>query len=227
MASGILGRGTLLQTYSSGWALDNQNKLVNWHVTSISGPGAVADQLDVTAINSVNREYIAGLIDPGEITFAMFADFGSGISRQSKVFDQFEAGDEKYYRILFPVEADFTHADQSATLALPVSKTITMVDVDAVGKVIAPGMSVTGAFMGPNSVVGTVNTSANTFTLTADSDFPTNVGAANSTLTFGEKFCSFKGSVTQAEYSVPIDGAISINVTIKVLGEINWPGSAA
>ena len=103
-----------------------------------------------------------------------------------------------------------------------------MDNVDAAGAVVTAGMMVTGPFLGKYSEVASVDTSTNTVTLTSASDAPVNAGAkTNESFTFNEMYCSFPGAITQTEYSVPVDGAITINVTIKLLGEINWPGTGA
>ena len=39
-------------------------------------------------------------------------------------------------------------------------------------------------------------------------------------------FIKFQGVVTGAEVSNPIDGAITLSVTIQITGNVDWPGSA-
>ena len=216
MASGILGRGTRLEQHdlSFGWGGTNATYLEHFYVTSISGPGATADQLDVT-----------GLIDPGELTFTLLAYFGGTVqNKQTHLFTWFETLLDQHWRLVFPTPDIFT---ETVTFAYPVSKTISMTDVDASDKVVLPGMALSGAYLAAHSVVDTVDTSANTFTLTDDSGFPVNATGASQSAIFNEQFCSFHGAVTQAEYSAPVDGAITINVNVKILGDINWPGTGA
>tara|TARA_Y100000590_G_scaffold391489_2_gene468151 strand:+ start:2699 stop:2935 length:237 start_codon:yes stop_codon:yes gene_type:complete len=46
-------------------------------------------------------------------------------------------------------------------------------------------------------------------------------------LTFSDAtYIKFKGVVTGAEVSNPIDGAITLSITIQVTGNVDWPGSA-
>jgi hypothetical protein len=231
MASGILGKGTKLELYNptsgnEGWATQNAWKLGTWYVTSLSGPSTSAETLDVTNLGTTGREYISGLIDPGELSLTLLADFGTGPSAQSRLFQQFESGAAEDYRMIFPVTGSFT--DGSCALPETPDRTFTMSDVDGSGAVVAAGMMVTGPFLGKYSEVASVDTSTNTVTLTAGSDIPVNTSAESSQeFTFNEMYCSFSGAITQAEYGVPVDGAMTLNVTVKLLGEINWPGTGA
>lgn len=65
-----IGYGTQFQIQEEG-SPDNYTTLAE--VTSITLPSAVVDQIDATHMQSPNRtrEFIAGLIDPGECTFDM------------------------------------------------------------------------------------------------------------------------------------------------------------
>lgn len=231
MATGILGRGTKIELYNpnsatEGWGVQSSYALGKWYVTSLSGPSTSAETLDVTNLSTTGREYIGGLIDPGELNLTLLADFATGPGTQLRIFEQFENGTAEDYRIVFPTSGSFT--DGSCALPETPDRTFTMTDVDASGAVVAAGMMVTGPFLGKYSEVASVDTSTNTVTLTAGSDIPVNTSAKTSqTFTFNEMYCSFSGAVTQAEYGVPVDGAITINVTIKLLGEINWPGTGA
>ena len=46
-------------------------------------------------------------------------------------------------------------------------------------------------------------------------------------LTFTDaEIIKFVGVVTGAEVNNPIDGPITLNVTVKVTGNVDWPGSA-
>ena len=65
MSDGILGNGTVL-TVSDG-----TNTTTIGNVLNIGGPDQTRDVIDITTMDSANlrREFIPGLIDPGEITF--------------------------------------------------------------------------------------------------------------------------------------------------------------
>lgn len=143
MPAGILGKGTTITwcatvdgTYSS--AISN--------VGSISGPTASSEFIDVTNQGSASkyREFIAGVIDPGELTFPVNYDPAAA---DHQLFHSYLESQVVYFWKL-------TFSDSASTT------------------------------------------------------------------------CIFPGVVTGCEVSAPVDGAITMNVTIKVTGDIDWPGAA-
>ena len=144
MAAGYLGKGTTVTYASTSGGLATATALAN--VGSISGPTASSEFLDVTAQNTAGkyRSFIAGVIDPGELSF--------------------------------PVNYDPADAGHQALHALLESQAENVWELDF------------------NGAIGSAIT------------------------------CTFPGVVTGCEVNAPVDGVITMNVTVKVTGEITWPG---
>ena len=149
MAVGYLGKGTTVTYASTTGGLSGATALAN--VGSITGPTASSEFLDVTAQNTAGkyRSFIAGVIDPGEITFPLN-------------YDPADAGHQALHALLE------SQAENQWEL-----------------------------------------------------DFSVPMGNSAGTNT-----CVFPGVVTGCEVNAPVDGVITMNVTVKVTGEIDWPGSA-
>ncbi|CAM3775709.1 phage tail tube protein [Alkalicoccus chagannorensis] len=71
-------------------------------LTDITGPSMEADEIDVTSHDSEGgyREYVQGLKDAGEIEAELF--FLKDEPSHMKALDDFNAGDNEMYRMIFP-----------------------------------------------------------------------------------------------------------------------------
>ena len=102
------GKGTKLQrdTGGSGAFIDIAN------ITSISGPSATSDQIDITSHNTTTRfrETIGGLQDGGEVnasvnydpTVAYVAGDDADGTGHNRLMQELEDGTEDNYKIIFP-----------------------------------------------------------------------------------------------------------------------------
>jgi predicted secreted protein len=92
--------------YGSIFAIEDDNSPAAYvdlaEVFNITPPNAQVDDVDVTHNTSPNRtrEFIPGLIDPGECSFEM--NFIPGSTSDDRIRELKEAGTQKNCRITFP-----------------------------------------------------------------------------------------------------------------------------
>lgn len=143
MPAPYLGQGTLLQKDTTGagmWRTIARCK-------SISGPSYEADEVDVTTHDSVAgfREFIRGLVDPGEISAECVFDPGDDSHKEvDGVIADLKSGDIDPYKIVwvgagrklsfsafvksFPITSP-VDAELTATVTLRITGDITLADV--------------------------------------------------------------------------------------------------
>ena len=69
-------------------------------VTSLNGPNESAEQIDVTSFDSTAREFVAALVDSGEVSFDM--NFvGENAQQQGLRTDQ-RAGTKRNFKLIIP-----------------------------------------------------------------------------------------------------------------------------
>ncbi len=141
MPAGILGKGTVI---GKGDAASPEVFTTIANVGSITGPTTSSELIDVTNQDTSGsyRQYIAGLIDGGEVSFTL--NFDPALAGHQAIFTDLEDQSVDNYQITF--------SDAATTK------------------------------------------------------------------------CVFPGVVTGAESTAPIDGALQLSVTIKVTGDVTWPG---
>jgi len=68
MSTGIHGYGAVLKLGTAGAAYSNCTTIGN--ISSISGPNQSRDSIDISTLasTSITKEFIPGMVDPGEIT---------------------------------------------------------------------------------------------------------------------------------------------------------------
>ena len=95
MANAMLGQGTQIQRGTGSPVAYSDID----GVTSLSGPTASTDQLDVTTLDGSARVFISGLLDPGEVTLSAFYDPADTV--QNLLEADFTAATESPYKIIF------------------------------------------------------------------------------------------------------------------------------
>lgn len=139
MATAVFGKGTKLQRNTgSGSAYQD---IAN--VTSLSGPSATTDQVDITSHNSTSsfRETMGGMVDGGEVNASVNYDPATGSSddadglatsaNHNRLMADMEAGTEHTWRVVFPVSsgADFVQFPgkvASVSMSSPLDGALTM-----------------------------------------------------------------------------------------------------
>jgi predicted secreted protein len=147
--TGLLGKGTILQRDTG---VGSANVIIG-NVTSISGPGASSDLIDITNHNSTTRyrEFIGGMNDGGEVTASINYDpamaSNSGAHADSKGHNRLLAdvatGAEDTYQIVFPDASshfcEFPGTVTSVSLSSPVDGVHTMdMTIKVVGAITWP-----------------------------------------------------------------------------------------
>ena len=97
MATAMLGQGTQLARWNSTLSPPAFEDIDG--ISNLSGPSASTDQLDVTTLDGSARVFIAGLLEPGEVTFTAFYDPADPV--QKRIEDDFTAGTAVDYKITF------------------------------------------------------------------------------------------------------------------------------
>ena len=128
-SNATFGKGTLLQVdpsgTGSGWVTISECK-------TISGPTFEAEEVDVTSHSSDGdfREYIRGLIDPGEITVEI--NYDPDHSTHQNLFTWLASGDIQDWRIRWAsmapgttYEMTFTAFVRSMPISSPVDNVLT------------------------------------------------------------------------------------------------------
>ncbi|MGH0031739.1 MAG: phage tail tube protein [Myxococcota bacterium] len=129
MSSAFLGKGTQFQVESSP---GSGTYVTIAEVLSIDGPDIQGSEVEVTNMDSTgrNREYIAGLTDPGGVDLRM--NFVPGNAQQEQILDDVQANPSttRSYRIRFaqltPVRRlDFSGFILNAPYSIPVDSQVT------------------------------------------------------------------------------------------------------
>jgi predicted secreted protein len=127
MSSAIFGKGTKFQVEDAP-AAGTYTTIAE--VKTISGPSFEAEEIDVTNHDSTGdfREFIRGLIDPGEITFEINYQPDDALHQQ--LFDDLAAGTKRNYKMLFDqmtptkYQMDFEAFIRSMPITAPVDNVL-------------------------------------------------------------------------------------------------------
>lgn len=98
MSDAIFGKGTLIQRET---APASGTYVTVAEAKSISGPTFEAEEVDVTNHDSPGdfREFIRGLVDPGELTFEI--NYQPDNAEHQQLFDDLKNGTKRNYKILW------------------------------------------------------------------------------------------------------------------------------
>jgi predicted secreted protein len=138
--TGWLGKGTKLQR-NSGGTQGTPTYVEIANLTSISGPSATTDQIDITSHNTASsfREMMTGMTDGGEVNASVNYDpgqttlasgWGAASNAHNRLMQDLEDGSEYTYRVVFPdtgsSTVEFPGVVSSVSLSHPVDGVHTM-----------------------------------------------------------------------------------------------------
>lgn len=127
MTDALIGKGTLLKRGDG--ATPTEAFTTVGEIISISGPEQSLDTVDATNMDSASstREYIAGLIDSGEVSFEM--NFLPATATQTNVRDDLTNRTLRNFQIIWPdtgnTQVDFAAFVTSVSRSTPLDDRMT------------------------------------------------------------------------------------------------------